>query len=200
MNVSVIVGHPRPGSFNCSLARLCVHVLRRNGHKVYFHDLYREGFDPLLPAAEIPQRARVPPAVKKYCAELACSDGLIIVHPNWWGQPPAVLKGWVDRVMRPGVAYAFAEGDSGAGVPQGLLKIRKAIVLNTSDTPAGREKKVFGDPLETIWKKCIFGFCGAGSFRRKVFRVMATSSPAQRRRWLTQAERIVNGCFPRTGG
>ncbi|HTY45485.1 MAG TPA: NAD(P)H-dependent oxidoreductase [Patescibacteria group bacterium] len=197
MRISVIVGHPRSRSFNCALARLCVRLLRRNGHTVYFHDLYREKFDPLLPAAEIPQRAPIRRTIKKYCAELADSDGLIIVHPNWWGQPPAVVKGWVDRVMRPGVAYAFAAGDSGAGVPRGLLKIRKALVLNTSDTPASREKKVFGDPLEIIWKNCIFGFCGAKSFRRKVFRVVAVSSPAQRRRWLAQAEQIVNASFPK---
>jgi len=62
------------------------------------------------------------------------------------GQPPAVLKGWVDRVFRAGVAYKFLEGDKGDGVPVGLLKIRTAIVFNTSNTPPVREKKVFGDP------------------------------------------------------
>ena len=62
------------------------------------------------------------------------AEGIIIIHPNWWGMPPAILKGWVDRVMRPGVAYEFLEGDSGEGVPRGLLRARRAIVFNTSNT------------------------------------------------------------------
>ena len=53
--------------------------------------------------------------VASHCEELARADGIIIVHPNWWGAPPAVLKGWVDRVFRPEVAYRFLEGDTGEG-------------------------------------------------------------------------------------
>ena len=53
-------------------------------------------------------------------------------------QPPAILKGWIDRVMRPGVAYEFLEGGSGKGVPNGLLKAKAALVFNTSNTPEDR--------------------------------------------------------------
>jgi len=139
MKLSVILGHPHPGSFNHAIAETAVRTLRGNGHEVSFHDLYEEGFDPVLPAAEIPKDGSVDPVVKNYCEEISEADGIIIVHPNWWGQPPAILKGWVDRVLRPGVAYAFREGDSGEGVPIGLLKAGMAIVFNTSNTPAERE-------------------------------------------------------------
>jgi NAD(P)H dehydrogenase (quinone) len=47
--------------------------------------------------------------------------------------PPAILKGWVDRVMRPGLAYEFLEGDSGDGVLHGRLRDRRAIVFNTPE-------------------------------------------------------------------
>ncbi len=66
--------------------------------------------------------------------------------------PPAILKGWVDRVIRPGVAYEFLEGDGGEGVPCGLLRARAVLVFNTGNTYLEREMKIFGDPLETIWK------------------------------------------------
>jgi putative NADPH-quinone reductase len=65
------------------------------------------------------------------------------------------LKGWIDRVIRPGVAYRFVDGDSGEGVPVGLLKAKAALVLNTSNTPDDREQSAFGDPLEVLWKRCI---------------------------------------------
>lgn len=84
------------------------------------------------------------------------ADGIVVIYLNWWGLPPAILTGWVDRIMRPGVAYEFLETDSGEGVPNGLLKAKKAIVFNTSNTETEREKKVFRDPLETILIYLIF--------------------------------------------
>jgi NAD(P)H dehydrogenase (quinone) len=120
----------------------------------------------------------------------------VIVHPNWWGQPPAILKGWVDRVIRPGVAYEFREGDSGEGVPQGLLKAQAALVFNTSNTEALREKKVFGDPLETIWRNCIFGLCGVTNFHRRMFNVIVTSSDTDRGNWLNSVQYDIDLFFP----
>ena len=132
MKVSLILAHPKSGSFNHAIAEVAQNTLESCSHDVSFHDLYMERFDPILPYEEIPKGVDVNPIVHKYCEEIALADGIIIVHPNWWGMPPAILKGWVDRVTRPGVAYEFLEGDSGEGVPQGLLRARKAIVFNTS--------------------------------------------------------------------
>ncbi|NPV93044.1 MAG: NAD(P)H-dependent oxidoreductase [Firmicutes bacterium] len=196
MKISVILGHPRPGSFNHAIARTAVETLRKNGHQVFFHDLYSESFDPLLPAGEIPRNASLDPVVSRHCEEVSRAEGIIIVHPNWWGQPPAVLKGWVDRVIRPGAAYEFLEGDSGEGVPHGLLKARAALVFNTADTPPEREARVFGDPLETIWKNCIFGLCGVTKFYRRTFSVIVTSTLEERREWLSEVESAVSRYFP----
>ncbi|MDH4271613.1 MAG: NAD(P)H-dependent oxidoreductase, partial [Candidatus Aminicenantes bacterium] len=136
MNVSLILAHPNPGSFNHAIAQAVLSRLKRNGYNVFFHDLYAERFDPVLPYAEFLPAAPLPESLQKYCQEVEKSRGMIIVHPNWWGQPPAILKGWVDRVLRPGVAYRFLDGNGGEGIPQGLLKGRAAIVFDTSNTPA----------------------------------------------------------------
>jgi putative NADPH-quinone reductase len=128
---------------------------------------------------------------------VARAEGIIIVHPNWWGQPPAILKGWIDRVFRPGIAYEFEEGDSGEGVPKGLLKAKTALVFNTSNTEAQREVQVFGDPLETLWKNCIFGLCGVQMFERRTFSIMVTSTVEQRRQWLKEVRELVSTYFPR---
>ena len=196
MKISVILANPGPGSFNHSIAAAAVDTLRQNGHSVCFHDLYGEGFDPVLSAAEVAADAALSPALAAHCQEAAEAQGFVIVHPNWWGQPPAILKGWVDRVFRPGVAYNFLDGDSGGGVPVGLLKANKAIVFNTSNTPAKREQPDFGDPLELIWKKCIFGLCGVKDVRRETFSVVITSSQEQRESWLASVKEIVAECFP----
>ncbi len=120
-----------------------------------------------------------------------------MVHPNWWGQPPAILKGWVDRVIRPGVAYEFLEGDSGEGVPNGLLKARAALVFNTSNTRQEREREVFGDPLETIWKNCIFGLCGVPQFHRRMVGIVVTSTASERQTWLDAVRNDVETFFRR---
>jgi putative NADPH-quinone reductase len=111
------------------------------------------------------------------------------------GQPPAILKGWIDRVVRPGIAYAFREGDGGDGVPVGLLRARTAVVLNTSNTPPDREREVFGDPLDAIWRRCVFGLCGVEDVRRRTYGAVVTSSRAQRAAWLVDAFELVGEAF-----
>jgi putative NADPH-quinone reductase len=160
------------------------------------HDLYQEKFPPLLSAAEIQPDAELEPAVARHCAEIAAADGIVIVHPNWWGMPPAILKGWIDRVLRPEVAYRFVENDKGEGVPVGLLKARAAIVFNTANTPDERERAVFGDPLDTLWKKCVFDLCGVRTVQRRTFSVIVTSDAQQRAAWLGEVSATVTRVFP----
>jgi len=196
MNILVVLAHPSDASFNRAIADAVTGVLRGNGHRVVFHDLYAEGFDPLLARGEDARDTVLDAVVANHCAELSAADGVVIVHPNWWGQPPAILKGWVDRVLRPGVAYGFEEGDSGEGVPVGMLKARAAVVFNTSNTPPERESQVFGDPLQLLWKNCIFDLCGVKRFYRRMFGVIVTSTPEERRQWIEEAKGIVGEVFP----
>jgi NAD(P)H dehydrogenase (quinone) len=197
MNVSVILAHPRPGSFNHAIAQAALQALAEGGHQVAFHDLYQEAFDPVLGSEEIPRDASLDGLIERHCREIADAVGIVIVHPNWWGMPPAILKGWVDRVMRPGLAYEFLEGDGGEGVPRGLLHARRALVFNTSNTPSEREMKAFGDPLQTLWERCIFALCGVSDFRRKTYSVVVTSTEQQRCAWLDDVRATVSGSFPR---
>lgn len=94
MKISVILAHPDPESFNRAIARTAVEQLESNGHSVLFHDLYAENFEALLPGQEIRPEAILPPVIRRHCQEIAEAEGIIIIHPNWWGQPPAILKGW----------------------------------------------------------------------------------------------------------
>lgn len=191
MRVSVVLAHPNPKSFNHAIAHAVARELKELGHEVTCHDLYAEKFDPILPFDELKEDIRLVHELDRHCYEIAEAEGIVIVHPNWWGQPPAILKGWVDRVLRPGVAYRLWGGKNRDGAPQGLLKARVAIVFNTSDTPAHREIEVFGDPLETLWKNCVFGLCGVDNFHRVVFSVISSSTEAQREAWLERVRDVV---------
>ncbi len=195
MKISVILAHPNNESFNHAIAKAVVDTLNKKKHKVYSHDLYEEGFDPILPLDEIEEDAVLSDSIMSYCEEISISDGIVIIHPNWWGQPPAILKGWIDRVMRPGIAYKFLEGDKGEGIPVGLLKAKVALVFNTSNTASEREQKVFGAPLEALWKKCVFDLCGVKKFYRKTFSVIVTSTSKQRKKWLEEVKSVMKDYF-----
>ena len=196
MNVLIVLAHPDQNSFNHAIADTCMMRLAEKGYDIIFHDLYQEKFDPILGNAEIPKEGHVDETISRHCDELANCDGIIIVHPNWWGQPPAVLKGWIDRVFRPGLAYEFEEGDLGEGTPVGMLRAETALVFNTSNTSAYRENKVFKDPLELIWNNCIFDLCGVKTFERRMFRIIVTSDQQQRQSWLDEVSELVDKHFP----
>jgi NAD(P)H dehydrogenase (quinone) len=198
MKVSVILAHPDQGSFNHAIAVTAVETLNSNGNEAFFHDLCKEKFPPVIPASEIPRDARLPRIISKHCKEIAEAEGIIIVHPNWWGQPPAILKGWIDRVLRPGVAYTFAEGDKGDGTLIGLLKAKAVVIFNTCNTPAEREISTYGDPLELLWKNNMLISCGVKDYYRRTFGVIITSSLEQRKQWLKEAAEITGKYFPGT--
>ncbi len=195
MDILVILAHPKKGSFNHAIAETALNTLKNRGHKVIFHDLYQEKFDGILPYEEIPSDAQISLEIDKYCNELKTAQGIIIIHPNWWGQPPAILKGWIDRVVRAGVAYKFVEGDQGEGVPVGLLKVIQVVVFNTSNTPYEREMEVFGDPLESLWKNCIFGLCGVKRFYRKNYGVIVNSTAEVRKKWLEDVRTTIDSLY-----
>lgn len=197
MRISVILAHPYNKSFNHAIANKVIETLKGNGHSVYFHDLCEEKFDPIIPSEELVSDSTKDPLVIQHWQEIKEVDGVIVIHPNWWGQPPAVLKGWVDRVLRENIAYTFPEGDNGGGLPIGLLKAKTGVVFNTSNTPKDREENVFGDPLQRIWRDCIFDFCGITTFDRKMFRIIAGSTDQERKEWLNEVVDMVNKYFPK---
>ncbi len=195
MKYSIILAHPAPASFNHAIAQAAMAPLKRPGDEIRFHDLYAEKFDPLMLAEEFPKDAALPPAIQWHCEEIVEADGIIIIHPNWWSQPPAILKGWLDRVLRAGCAYHFITGPDGEGQSVGLLKAKGVLVINTTNTPQEKELALFGDPLAVLWKSVVFGLCGVANFHRLIFSPVIVSSPEQRRLWLRDVEQAVNRIF-----
>jgi NAD(P)H dehydrogenase (quinone) len=191
MNVLVILAHQRAGSFCHALTTAACEELAAAGHTVVCHDLYAERFDPILLDGEIPKGAPLPPVIDQHCREVQAADGYLVVHPNWWAQPPAILKGWLDRVFHQGVTYQF--GPRGV---EGLLTGKTATVVTTSNTPREDELRLFGDPLENLWKTCVFGFCGVTDFERRNFESIVMSTPQQRAAWLDEARALIRRRFP----
>lgn len=193
MQVYVLIAHQREDSFCHGITDTAIETLKAAGHTVVYHDLYKEGFEPILEDGEIPPDVELPPEIEQHVEEILASDGVIVVHPNWWASPPAILKGWLDRVLRVKRMYQF--GPNGV---EGLLGDKTAVVLTTSNTPREVELKVYGDPLENFWKKCVWGFCGVKeeNFERRNFESVVMSTPEERAGWLDDVREIVGRRFP----
>lgn len=188
MNVLVVLAHQKSeGSFCHALAEQTVNVLTVAGHQVTLRDLYAENFDPILTQAELELKPEeVSGAVRADIEQVLATDLFVVIHPNWWGMPPAILKGWIDRVIRQGFCYAFTAD----GVVR-KLEGRRGIVFTTGNTPPEIEINVNGDPLENLWKNIVFKTVGVDDFTRINFASVIMSTPEQRAEWLKQAKTLV---------
>lgn len=201
MHIFSLLAHPRTDSFCHAISEAARDQLTANGHQITHHDLYAEAFDPCLKANEAytmgdtfeaTLRRASDPLVQQHRRAIGEADGLLIVHPNWWGKPPAILAGWMDRVLVPGVAYRLESAD---GRPEALLRVQSAVVFNTSDTEAERERLELGDPLESIWTRCVLPYCGAKDVHRHVFRPVVGSADEKRAAWLAETKDMCREAF-----
>jgi len=191
MKILLILGHPKPNSLNHAIAEKSALVLKKLGHEVVFHDLYQEHFDPVLPLGEdsLPE-AELPVYLQDHLHNFKDADGVIFVHPNWWGGPPAILRGWIDRVIRTNSCYNFTKDGIVSHVGGKIVQI-----FSTSNTPRDVEINVFGDPIENFWKVVVFGMLGTKSFERRNFEPVVLSTPDERQGWLAEVEATLKRRF-----
>jgi len=132
MKHAVIVAHPRATSFTCTLARGYVDAVHAVGHRTEFRDLYVLDFDPRLRADEIPDAAGFAPRddVKAERALLADADVFAFFYPFWFNAPPAMLKGYLERVFGMGFSYSRISGGT-----KPLFAGRKMFSVSTSGAP-----------------------------------------------------------------
>jgi NAD(P)H dehydrogenase (quinone) len=132
MKCAVILAHPKSTSFGAAIARCCVDTLTAQGHTVVLRDLYAMDFDPRLKAEELPSDRgfRAAPDVVRERDLLGEVDLFVFVYPFWFNAPPAILKGYVDRVFCMRFGYA---ADVGGTEP--LLVGRRLLSFSTSGAP-----------------------------------------------------------------
>ncbi len=203
-HIVLLLAHPRAGSYCHAIAERIGDRLLGLGHEVRSHDLYAERFDPLLTAYESHTSGddiesvlarEDDPLIALHREELRQAGGLVVVHPNWWGMPPAILTGWINRVVVPGVAYRLADA---TGHPEPLAPVRHLFVVNTSDTTDEREATLYHDPLASIWGRCVAPYLGGPQVTRTVLRPVTDASPERRRAWLDEIEALAGETFGAT--
>ncbi|WP_374470035.1 NAD(P)H-dependent oxidoreductase [Phenylobacterium sp.] len=158
MKHAVIFAHPRSDSFTAAVAGAYADAVRELGQEAAVRDLYRLGFDPCLKAAEIPGPGGYTPA-PDVAAERRLLDDVDVfafVYPLWFNAPPAMLKGYVDRVF--GMGFGFEPAPGGT---QSLLDGRRLISFTSSGAPEDwvRDTGAMA-ALQTLFDHHLAGVCG----------------------------------------
>jgi putative NADPH-quinone reductase len=136
MRILLVYCHPVPESFAASIRDEAIRTLEAKGHEIRLLDLYAEGFDPVMGCEERRRYNTLPVeqhALQDHIAHLRWAEGLIFVYPTWWYGLPAMLKGWLDRVWAPGVAFSMPE--PGAKIGALMTHIRLLGVITTCGAP-----------------------------------------------------------------
>lgn len=133
MRALVVYCHPKETSFTAAVRDLVLRKLNDVGADVRIHDLYKTGFSPAMSADEFDQyedtaRNRLP--VAQAADDVMWCDTLIFVYPTWWYGMPAMLKGWLDRVLLPEVAFLMPNGEHD-NIRPGLTHINRLGVFTT---------------------------------------------------------------------
>jgi NAD(P)H dehydrogenase (quinone) len=133
MRALVVYCHPNPESFTAAVRDLVLAKLEAAGAEVRLHDLYAEGFHPILSPQEWRGYLDCPgnrAPVDFQVTDLRWCDTLIFVYPTWWYGLPAILKGWLDRVLLPDVAFLMPDG-ANRTIRPGLQHISRLGVFTT---------------------------------------------------------------------
>ncbi len=132
MKHAIVLAHPKPDSFTAAMATAYAGALGASGHEVMVRDLYRMGFDPRLCADELPGITMPKPHEDVMAERALISDvsAFAFVYPVWFNAPPAILKGYLDRVFGMGFGYGM---QGGANTP--LLGGRSMISITSSGAP-----------------------------------------------------------------
>ena len=124
--------HPDPASFTAAIRDRAMDALAAAGHEVRMSDLYADAFEPTLSRAEwsdflAPEHPH--PEIETYCENLRWCNALVFIYPTWWSAQPAMLIGWLDRVLVRGVAWELPEG--GKRVAGQLTNVSRLVSITS---------------------------------------------------------------------
>lgn len=160
MRFQIVVCHPLRDSYAHALAGAAAQALTANGHGVELVDLYEENFEPALTARERQSYFQLPydtASLVRYVEALRRAEGIVFCFPQWWYSMPAMLKGYIERVWAPGVAFEHqAEG----GIRPLLTHVRVFGVITTYGSPWWVTRLWAGDPCRALMMRTLRPLCG----------------------------------------
>lgn len=184
-HIAIIQGHPDHAEerFCRVFAESYAQSARAAGHTVEFIDVAHLAF-PLLRSKAAYERGEVPTVLEPAQEAIRRANHLVLVFPLWLGDLPALLKGFLEQILRPGFAYA---GAMDRGKFQQLLKGKSARIVVTMGMPSIAYRLFFGAHGLKNLRRNILGFCGIGPIKESLIGLIEQNNPKARETWLARA-------------
>lgn len=184
--ILIINGHPDSESFCFALHRKYKEGALSSGHEVEELILTEMDFDPILRHG-YRKRSELEPDLVDAWEKLKWADHLVWIYPTWWASPPALLKGFVERVFLPGFAFEYQEKSP---FPKKLLKGKTSEIISTMDSPVFYYRWIVKDIGGKMIRKDIGAFCGIKNIRTTYLAVIKKSTAEQRAKWLDKVRAL----------
>ena len=190
-NTVIVTSHPYDGSFCHALMASAKAGAEKAGNTVDVIDLEADGFDPVMHSKDLigflKHKAQDPQAID-YIERVKAADHLILIFPIWWELMPAMMKGFIDKVVFPGETFNYTKG--GVGMASNLPKLKSTTIMTTMNTPKSLYRWVFGNAIQRALVRGTFVKMGLKHVKWMSCNMVKKSSDAKRQGWLKQANII----------
>ena len=183
--IFLVYGHYNDKSFNAAIRNTFINTATENGHEVDSVDLYREKFNPVF-AGEEPG-----PDVLDHRKRIEKCDIIVLIAPIWNFRMPAIVEGWIDKVLSPPWAFSFKRLVGNYGYPQGHLKEKKAIIFCTYGSPRLAITTFFLNlPIRRL-KRGVFYICGITNILYRRYFAVPFVSDEERKEFLEDVKKTA---------
>ena len=199
MKTLIIFNHPYEGSF-CSAIREAVKAgLRKGRHQCKVINLDKDRFDPVMRVRDLELfRLRgdqdltlvpgVDPRILRYKKKLEWAERIVMIFPVWWMNVPAMTKGFIDKVIFPGIAYRMDGND----LKSTLTSLKQVVIISTMNTPADIYRDEFDNSLEGSLIKGTFNKIGIHDIKWISLNKVVQSGDEKRWVWLDEIETMFS--------
>ncbi|MBI5539896.1 MAG: NAD(P)H-dependent oxidoreductase [Bacteroidia bacterium] len=184
--ILIINGHPDKNSFNYNIAESYKIGALKSGAIVEQINIADLKFNPNLESG-YRKRTTLEPDLLAAWEKISWAEHLVFIHPLWWGGIPAIMKGFIDRVFLPGMAFRYRENSV---MWDKLLTGKSARIFCTMDQPYWYYRFVNGRPAIKQLKKMTLEFCGIKPVKVTAFTMVRNSKEETRKKWLSIVENL----------
>lgn len=195
MKTLIVYNHPYEGSFCNAILKAVQRGLKKGGHTCKVINLDKDNFDPVMRAKDLKAFAELgrgnesalmnlDPTVYRFKKKLEWAEHIVMIFPIWWMSMPAMMKGFVDKVIFPGVAYDMDDGR----LVSRLASLKQVTVISTMNTPSDIYRDVFGNSLEGSLIKGTFNQIGIHDAEWISFNMVKQVGAEVREQWLADLE------------
>jgi len=185
-NILIINGHPNKDSLNLALAEAYFKGAETSGSKVSIINISELAFNINLEYG-YRQRVELEPDLIRSLALIKQADHLVWIHPVWWGGMPAIMKGFIDRLFLPGIAFKYKENSLWWDK---LLTGKTARIITTLDQPSWYYRLAYGRPSINQLKKSVLKFCGIKPVKVTYFGIVKTANEETRKQWINKVYQL----------